>query len=153
LSSNKFSVSKSINSPPQFVYSILADYNHSHPKILPKPPFVSLVVEHGGIGAGTIARVQMKVMGKLQTFRTIVTEPEPGRVLVETNDTGYVTTFTVEPIDDGKNSFVTFTTGIPDGSDLLKKLEFRLSRLLLIPVYKKELENLSRLASTHPNTR
>jgi hypothetical protein len=153
LSSNKFSVSAKINSSPKVVYGIISDYRNSHPKILPKPPFVSLVVEQGGIGAGTIARVQMKVMGKLQTFKTIVTEPEPGRVLVETNDTGYVTTFTVEPIDDGKNSFVTFTTGIPDGSDLLKKLEFRLSRLLLIPVYKKELENLSRLASTHPNTR
>ena len=105
MSSNKFSVSAKINSSPKIVYGIIADYRDAHPKILPKPPFVSLIVEQGGIGAGTIVRVQMKVMGKLQTFRTVVTEPEPGRVLVETNDTGYITTFTVEPIDDGKNSF------------------------------------------------
>ncbi len=149
MSSNKFSVSAKINSSSKVVYAIIADYRDAHPKILPKPPFVSLIVEQGGIGAGTIVRVQMKVMGKLQTFRTVVTEPEPGRVLVETNDTGYITTFTVEPIDDGKNSFVTFTTGIPDSSGLLKKLEFRLTKLLLTPVYKQELENLAQFAAKH----
>ena len=66
---------------------------------------------------------------------------------METNDTGYITTFTVEPIDDGKNSIVTFTTGIPDSSGLLKKLEFRLTKLLLTPVYKQELENLAQFAA------
>lgn len=147
MSSNKFSVSAKINSSSKVVYAIIADYRDAHPKILPKPPFVSLIVEQGGIGAGTIVRVQMKVMGKIQTFRTVVTEPEPGRVLVETNDTGYITTFTVEPVDDGKNSFVTFTTGIPDSSGLLKKLEFRLTKLLLTPVYKQELENLAQFAA------
>lgn len=147
MSNYKFSVSKLINASPKIVYSIIADYRDAHPKILPKPPFVSLVVEHGGLGAGTVARVQMKVMGRTQTFRTEVSEPDPGRVLVETNDTGYITTFMVEPHNDGKNSFVTFTTEISNKSGLLKKIEFRLSKLLLIPVYQKELENLERLAN------
>lgn len=149
MSSNKFSVSAKINSSPKVVYGIISDYRNSHPKILPKPPFVSLVVEQGGIGAGTIVCVQMKVLGKRQTFRTVVTEPEPGRVLVETNDTGYITTFTVESIDDEKNSIVTFTTGIPDSSGLFKKLEFRLTKLLLTSVYKQELENLAQFATKH----
>lgn len=147
MSNYKFSVSKLINASPKIVYSIIADYRDAHPKILPKPPFVSLLVEHGGLGAGTVARVQMKVMGRTQTFRTEVSEPDPGRVLVETNDTGYITTFMVEPHNDGKNSFVTFTTEISNKSGLLKKIEFRLSKLLLIPVYQKELENLERLAN------
>lgn len=149
MSSNKFSVTAKINSSSKVVYAIIADYRDAHPKILPKPPFVSLIVEQGGIGAGTIVRVQMKVLGKIQTFRTVVTEPEPGRVLVETNDTGYITTFTVEPIDGRKNSIVTFTTGIPDSSGLLKKIEFRLTKLLLTPVYKQELENLARFAAKY----
>ena len=68
---------------------------------------------------------------------------------METNDTGYITTFTVEPIDDGKNSIVTFTTGIPDSSGLLKKLEFRLTKLLLTPVYRQELKNLSDFTAKH----
>ena len=147
MAKQKFSVSKLISSPPQVVYSIIADYHNAHPKILPKPPFVSLVVEKGGVGAGTVALVQMKVMGKIQTFHTVVSEPDPGRVLVETNDTGYITTFTFDPHNDGKNSFVTFTTEIPDDSSLIKKLEFRLSRILLVPVYERELENLAVEAS------
>lgn len=143
MAKHKFSVSKLINSSPKIVYSIIADYRNAHPKILPKPPFVSLEVEQGGVGAGTVARVQMKVMGKTQTFRSAVSEPDPGRVLVETNDTGYITTFTVDPHNDGKNCMVTFTTEIPDNSSLMKKLEFKLSKILLIPVYEKELENLA----------
>ncbi len=149
MSSNKFSVSAKINSSSKVVYAIIADYRDAHPKILPKPPFVSLIVEQGGIGVGTIVRVQMKVLGKIQKFRTVVTEPEPGRVLVETNDTGYITTFTVESIDDGKNSFVTFTTGIPDSSGLFKNFVFRLTKLMLTPVYKQELENLAQFAAKH----
>ena len=147
MSDYKFSVSKLINASPKIVHSIIADYREAHPKILPKPPFVSLVVERGGYGAGTVARVQMKAMGKIQTFRTEVSEPDPGRVLVETNDTGYITTFTVDSRNNGKNSFVVFTTEISNKSGLLKKIEFRLSKLLLIPGYKKELENLERLAN------
>ncbi len=148
MSQYKFSVSSFIPAPPAVVYGIIADYKNGHPKILPKPPFVSLVVEKGGIGAGSILKVQMKVAGKLQTFQTVVTEPEPGRVLVETNDTGYITTFTVEPHDNEKNSYVTFTTEIPDDSKLSKKIEFFFSKMILPAVYKKELENLSRLVST-----
>jgi hypothetical protein len=144
---HKFSVSALIESDPQIIYSIIADYNDGHQKILPKPPFVSLVVEAGGKGEGTIVLVQMKVLGKLQVFRTVVSEPEPGRVLVETNDTGYITTFTVEPRDDGKLSYVNFTTEISDDAGLLKKLEFRLSKLLLVPVYNKELEKLAEVAA------
>src|SRR5215813_13655906 len=80
------------------VYSLIANYRDGHPRILPKQ-FKNLVVEQGGIGAGTVIRFQMSVFGKLQTFRASITEPEPGRTLVETDlDTnGAVTTFTVNP--------------------------------------------------------
>jgi hypothetical protein len=144
----KFSVSSLIPVPPKVVYGIIADYKSSHPQILPKPPFVSLTVEQGGIGAGTVLLVQMKVMGKLRAFKTIVTEPEPGRVLVETNDTGYITTFTVDPKNEGKHSYVTFTTEINNNLSLLKKIEFFFTKQYLPLVYKKELENLSDLAAT-----
>lgn len=143
----KFSVSSLIPSPSHIVYRIIADYKNGHPQILPKPPFVSLTVENGGIGAGTVLHVKMKVMGKLQAFKTIVTEPEPGRVLVETNDTGYITTFTVEPKNDGKHSYVTFTTEIHEDSGITKKIEFFFSKQYLPLVYKKELEKLAKIAA------
>jgi hypothetical protein len=83
----------------------------------------------------------------MQTFNTIVSEPEPGRVLVETYNTWYITTFTVDSKNDGKNSYVTFTTEIPETSSLLKKLEFFFSKQYLPLVYRKELENLAKVAA------
>jgi hypothetical protein len=148
----KFSVSSLIPTPTQKVYNIIADYKNGHPKILPNPPFVSLVVEKGGFGEGSVLKVQMKVAGKLQTFKTVVTEPEPGRVLVETNDTGYITTFTVDPHDNGKNSYVTFTTEIPGNSGLSKKIEFFFSKRILPAVYKKELQMLAEVAAKESKT-
>jgi ribosome-associated toxin RatA of RatAB toxin-antitoxin module len=152
MAKHQFSVSALVQSQPKIVYSIIADYKNSHPKILPKPPFVSLVVEEGGFGAGSVLKVQMKVAGKIQTFKTVVTEPEPGRILVETNDTGYITTFTVEPHNDGKNSYVTFTTEIPDNSKLSKKLEFFFTKFYLPLVYKKELQMLAEEALNQSKT-
>lgn len=142
MAAKKFSVSKKINSPPDVVYSIIADYNNAHPKILPKPPFISLKVEKGGIGAGTEMLVQMEMFGKVQSFRSVVTEPMPGKTLVETTDTGYITTFSVEPEDNGKNCLVTFTTELAHYSGLKKKFEFWLTSKLLQPVYKRELDIL-----------
>jgi len=43
------------------------------------------VVEEGGIGAGTVIRFQMRILGRLRTFHAAITEPEPGGVLVETD--------------------------------------------------------------------
>ena len=148
----KFSVSSLISASPKIVYGIIADYKNGHPKILPKPPFVSLVVEEGGLGAGSVLKVQMKVAGKLQTFKTVVTEPEPGRILVETNDTGYITTFTVEPREDAKNSYVTFTTEISGDSKLSKKIEFFFTKFYLPLVYKKELQMLAEEVVKQPKT-
>ena len=55
-------------------------------------------MEQGGYGAGTVIRCSIRVMGRTQTFRASITEPEPGRVLVETDLTmPSVTTFTVDP--------------------------------------------------------
>jgi hypothetical protein len=147
MATKKFSVTALIESTPQNVYSILSDYNISHPMILPKPPFVSLKIEKGGFGPGTEMIVEMKMFGKVQSFRAVVTELEPGRVLVETTDTGYITTFTVEPCDSGKNSYVTFTTELTENPGFGKRIEFWLTIKLLTPVYKKELEKLAEVAA------
>lgn len=143
-----FSASALIHSPPQNLYAVIADYHQGHPQILPKPPFVSLTVERGGTGSGTVVRVQMRVLGRIQTFRSVVTEPEPGRVLVETNDNGYVTTFTVEPRANGKHAFVTIATQITTGrAGRVGALERWFVTRLLRPVYAKELKQLATVAA------
>ena len=92
-------VTSEIQASAATVYTILADYRQHHPRILPSAYFTSLTVEEGGVGAGTIFRAEMNVFGSKRTLRMRVAEPEPGRVLSETDlDTGLLTTFTVTPV-------------------------------------------------------
>jgi len=130
------------------VYSLIANYNDGHPRILPKQ-FTSLVVEQGGVGAGTVIRFQMSLFGRRQTFRAAITEPEPGRVLVETdlNGNGAVTTFTVNPGGAPADSHVTISTELPVRGGFLGKVERTATTMLLRPIYLKELENLARVAT------
>lgn len=130
------------------VYSLIANYRDGHVRILPKQ-FSNLTVEQGGVGAGTVIRFQMSVLGKRQTFRAAVTEPEPGRVLVETDldANGAVTTFTVNPGTAPADSSVTISTELPVRSGFLGSVERTLATLLLRPIYHKELENLARVAT------
>ena len=81
-----FVVSKSaeIGAPADRLYGIIADYRNGHPRILP-PAFTELTVEAGGVGAGTRIRVGMRMLGRVMTFPAEVSEPDPGRVLVERN--------------------------------------------------------------------
>jgi hypothetical protein len=144
VSHHRIAASQLIPASTQQVYALIADYHQGHPRILPKPHFVSLAVEKGGVGDGTEISFQMKLMGRLQTFRAAVTEPEPGRVLVETDlDTGAVTTFTVDPRDNGERSYVTIATETKVRGGILGALERWLTTQLLRPIYVKELQQLA----------
>jgi hypothetical protein len=141
-----FSASALIQAPPRDVYDVIADYREGHPSILPKPPFVSLEVEEGGRGAGTVILVRMRVLGRDDSYRAVVSEPEPGRVLVETNDNGTITTFTVEPRAEGRHSHVTFHTELTRGG-VRGALERWLLPRLMRPVYRRELAQLAAVAT------
>lgn len=95
---------------PEAVYALLADYRTGHPSVVPNPPFVSIEVLEGGVGAGTVLRVHMRAFGKERFLKGLVTEPEPGRVLAETYEepSASITTFTVDPAEGG--SYVTIAT-------------------------------------------
>lgn len=141
------SESRLIEAPAERVYGILADYKVGHPQILPRPPFESLEVEQGGYGAGTIFRCTMRFWGMASQFRAAVTEPEPGRVMVETDLTGaIVTTFTVEPRDKNRRSLVTFSTRLKTRGGPLGIVQRALSRRMLQPTYVRELANLAAAA-------
>ncbi|MBW3571162.1 MAG: SRPBCC family protein [Gemmatimonadetes bacterium] len=134
-----------VHAPPATVYGILSDYHEGHPAILPRPPFGALVVESGGTGAGTVFRVQTRQGLAMRTYRMAVTEPEPGRLLVETAvDSDLVSTFRVEPVEGG-HSRVTITTRWTRGGvqGLVERL---LVPALAAPIYRKEIANLERLA-------
>jgi len=138
-----------IKAPAKRLYDIIADYHNGHPLILPKPYFVSLEVEEGGFGASTIINLQMRVFGQTQTFRAAITEPDPGRVLVESDlDGGVVTTFRVLSVD-GQTSEVTITTdGKTRRDGVMGLLERYLTENYLHRIYKKELRQLADIAES-----
>ena len=135
-------VSATINAPAAEVYSILADYRNHHPHILPKAYFTGLEVEEGGTGEGTVFRAGLKMMGQEQSFRMRVTEPEPGRVLAETDlDTDLVTKFIVEPRGNDQSE-VTFDTTFQPRPGLKGWLERLIVPGYLRRVYRVELQQL-----------
>lgn len=130
---------------PEIVYGIFADYHEAHPSVLPRPHFGTLVVERGGTGAGTRFTIDIRQMRGRRTFRMDVTEPRPGRLLVETDlDSDLTTSFAVEP--EGGGSRVTITTRFTQGGLggwLMKTFGPRLART----IYDEELRNVERLAN------
>jgi hypothetical protein len=137
-------VSELIDSRPEVLYAIFADYLESHPAILPKPYFTALTVEQGGIGAGTVVQVHMAVMGVKKAYHLVVSEPEPGRVLVETDEAaGVVTTFTIEPLNGGNKSRVTITTDSRPSPGIAGVIEKVLNPPISRRIYKQELRQLA----------
>ena len=49
------------------VYAAIADYDNGHPHIVPKE-FSNMVVEKGGVGAGTVIRFQMRCLEGSRRF-------------------------------------------------------------------------------------
>src|SRR5262249_42401669 len=136
-----------IAAPPGVAYAVVADYRDGHPHILPRPPFVSLDVEEGGIGAGTVIRFQMRMLGTTRTIRAAITEPEPGRVLIESDLKGdVVSTFTIDPVDDGRKARVTIATEMSVLGWPFGWLQRRLITRLLRPVYVREIAQLEAVA-------
>jgi len=152
MSTYRVSSSRKIGARPARVYAAIADYRQHHAHIVPPDIFPRLDVIEGGVGAGTRTRVEMRILGTTRVFEQIVTEPEPGRVLVESNQDGSgMTTFTVEPADADESALVTIATDVaarPGVSGLLERLVLS---AMLPRVYRKELARLAEyLARPHP---
>jgi Polyketide cyclase / dehydrase and lipid transport len=147
---------------PEDVYATIADYRQGHPSILPKESLYDLQVEQGGYGAGTIIRFKARVLGVEQSFYHRVSEPEPGRVLVEQDIDSVqnlATTFTVNPQEQGRKSHVEIATTMNTSPGLKGFFERVVFPIVLPPVYRKELKLLEAVAQkkgapiTEPNQR
>lgn len=135
--------SRVVRAPAEQIYRLIADYRNGHPLILPRQYFLSLQVEEGGYGAGTIVSFEMRLLGQTRRFRSLITEPEPGRLLVETDiQSETPTSFQVAPAGDGTRTRVTISTAIRSRNPV----EAFLAKFLLQRVYREELELLAGLA-------
>lgn len=134
---------KIVHAPAETIYNILADFRNQHGHILPKQYFQALEVEEGGFGAGTITSFQMHLLGRTRSFRTHITEPEPGRVLMETDiQSGTPTTFTVLPLKDEGGTRVEIATELRS-ENLVENI---VGKFMLQKVYRAELDLLARQA-------
>jgi hypothetical protein len=130
-----------IDASPAEVYAIFADYRNAHPQILPKPYFGDLKVEQGGVGAGTVFRTRITVMGVNTDYHMAVTEPEPGRVLVEKDlEMDVTTSFTVDPAEGGKKSRVTIATDWKPRSGIMGWVEKLSTPAVMRKIYAVELQ-------------
>jgi hypothetical protein len=136
-----------IDAPVERVYGIVADYRGGHPRILPPKYFTGLEVERGGVGAGTVIRFGMKVLGQTRTLRAVVSEPEPGRVLVESDPAGaLVTTFTADPVVGGRTRMTISTVGRTQPG-IAGWIERWITARILPRIYRDELALLARVAA------
>ena len=132
-----------ISAAPAAVYGMIADYRIGHRRIIPPKYFRNLEVEEGGYGNGTLIRYDLLAFGQTNHARARVTEPDPGRVLVETDlDKGAVTSFIVEPLGAAR-SRVTIATEMPTRSGLVGWLERAMTGSFLKLVYVAELALLN----------
>lgn len=136
--------SHTINARPEAIYAVLADYRVGHPAILPKPYFGEITVTKGGYGAGTEITFPVTIFGSTRIFDQIVSEPEPGRVLMETQRDGTITTrFIVDPVNGGAQSHVTISTDIQPSPGFAGMMERVMVPLFNRYLYNKELRQLA----------
>ena len=137
------SAERTIDAPAQQVYGYLADMNQ-HPRFLP-PAFSDFQVEEGGVGTGTLTRFTITAGGRTRNYHMRVTEPDPGRTLVE-SDTGssLVTTFNVEPR--GDKSLVRIVTNWDGAAGIGGFFERTFAPKALRRIYLDELERLNAYA-------
>jgi Polyketide cyclase / dehydrase and lipid transport len=138
-------VERTIDATPAAIYTVLADYDTHHPQIMPRSYFSNLEVEEGGLGSGTVFHITLKAPGTKQQLHMRVDEPQPGRVLTETNlDTGALTAFSVLPIDKGARAKVRISSIWDPASGVRGIVVDRLlTPMMMRRILEKQLEQLA----------
>jgi len=138
-----------VGAPPDTVYGLIADYRAHHPRFLP-PAFSGFEVEEGGVGAGTVIRFTLNAGGRSRAYRMRVEEPEPGRVLRESDTaSSLATTFTVTPEGTG-SSRVRIETSWAGAGGVGGFFERLFAPAALRRIYDDELARLDRYARSGP---
>ena len=138
------SAERTVDAPADEVYRYLADMR-LHARFLPAP-FYGFEVEEGGVGAGSVVRFKIDFAGGVRELRMQVTEPEPGRTLVQTDtgSSGLVTTFTVTP--QGERALVNITSRFDGETGVAGFVEGIVAPRRLHRIYVKELARLDAYA-------
>jgi len=127
-----------IHGRPEDIYTALADYRHEHVYIVPPKYLRNLVVESGGVGAGTVIRYRARAFGIERPSRALISEPEPGRVLVEQETTSTLKTiFTVTPTSDAQQTHLQIASHWVPSRNPVKIIEQALYPFIMRDLYER----------------
>jgi hypothetical protein len=133
---------RSMEAPAEEVYRRIADFREHHSRFLPAQ-FSDFKVEEGGFGAGTVHSFLMTAGGRSRRYRMRVHEPEPGRVLTESDTaSSLVTTFVVAP--EGPGCRVRIETRWESAGGVGGFFERLFAPRVLRRIYADELDRLER---------
>jgi uncharacterized membrane protein len=145
------SAERTVDAPAATVYGYIADMREHHPKFAP-PAFSDFQVESGSVGEGTITRFKLTAGGRTREYRMRVAEPEPGRVLTESDtNSSLVTTFTVTP--EGDRSRVRIATSWEGAGGIGGFFERTFAPRAMRSLYADELERLDAYAREQASAR
>ena len=137
-----------MNAPADAVFGYIRDMREHHPKFLP-PAFSDFQVESGGVGAGTVTRFKVTAGGRTREYQMTVDEPEPGRVLRESdNNSSLITKFTVTPREgaQGAASQVEISTSWQGAGGIGGFFERTFAPRAMRAIYEDELQRLDTYA-------
>ena len=137
------SAERMIDAPAETVYRYLADMSR-HARFLP-PEFSDFQVVEGGVGEGSVTTFAVTAGGRTRNYRMRVTEPAPGRTLLESDaNSSLVTTFNVEP--KGGKSLVRISTSWDGAGGIGGFFEKTFAPRAMRRIYLDELDRLNTYA-------
>ena len=139
---------RAMGAPAEVIYHCIADFDRHHQHFLP-PAFSEFRVEEGGVGAGTVHSFKMTAGRRTRDFRMRVAEPDPGRVMTESDArSSMVTTWVVTP--EGPGCRVRVETRWQGAGGIGGVFERLFAPRVLRRLYAEELERLDHYARTVP---
>jgi len=142
---------KTVNAPADTVFGYIRDMREHHPKFLP-PAFSDFQVESGGVGPGTVIRFKVTAGGRSRDYRMTVDEPEPGRVITESDTASSLVTRTTVTPQEGGVSHVEIATTWQGAGGIGGFFERTFAPRALRAIYADELNRLDDYARQHGNS-
>jgi uncharacterized protein YndB with AHSA1/START domain len=140
-----------IAASPEAVYTALVDYKDKRPLIL-TPNFLDYKVESGGQGSGTVVSYRLRAANRERAYRMRVDEVIRGKELMERDrNSSLVTTWTLSPQDNGRQTHVKVTTQWEGSSGVGGFFERTFAPLGLHRIYDQMLDMLEFLVAPAEN--
>lgn len=134
-----------VHAPADLVFGFVAGLEEHRPHYLPEA-YGEYEVVSGGTGAGSVVRFRITAGGRSRAYEMTVAEPEPGRVLTESDaHSSLVTTYTVLPND--AESRVRISTTWKGAGGIGGVFERLFAPRVLARLHKDELDRLESYAA------